>query len=246
MKNIHQYLVLFAFLSFGIFGLLSCDSDTATIQVEDKTNFSLKNSDVLPGNINNPYDEAGWLHTELSKAYYEALPSDSSVSEVVAAVEKLASSNSSFNAVMSPDYHPVSISEVEHLLDHPTTCLADAITASSMTVPAQLSLLSFVNSYLLLSANEDNADVLYETIVAYESLVLKALLFTETDRRILLTTTSIARYSTYEAKKKPKKNTDPDWTIFVGNITAALEGAEYGTAEAVMKGLVTGIVQNGN
>lgn len=244
MKNIHRYLILFTFFGASLFGLASCDSDATAAQAEENAIFSSKVSNPLPGNNNNPYDEAGWLHTELFEAYYETGDSGGTVSEVVTAVEKLANSSNSFNAVKNPDYNPVSAIEVQHLLDHPTTCVADAIVTSSMTVPAQLSLQNFVNSYLLLSTHEDNADVLYEYVIEYESIVLKALLLTETDKRILLTATSIVRHSTYKARKKPKKNTDPDWTIFVGNITAAIEGAEDGSAEAVMKAIVTGIVQN--
>lgn len=244
MKNIHRYLILFTFFSASLFGLASCDSDATAAQAEENTIFSSRKSNLLPGNNDNPYDDAGWLHTELYEAYYETGNTGGTVSEVVTEVQKLADSNSSFNAIKNPDYNPVSAIEVQHLLDHPTTCVADAIAASSMTVPAQLSLQNFVNSYLLFYANQDSADVLYEYVIEYESLVLKALLLTETDKRILLTTTSIARHSTYQARKKPKKNTDPDWTIFVGNITAAIEGAEDGSAEAVMKALVTGIVQN--
>lgn len=245
MKKLHSCHLIFTLLVTSLFGIVSCDSDTtAGPQQEESNPVSLKKSHPQPGNPNNPHDEAGRLHTELSEAYYETGDSDSTVSEVVTAVQKLADSSSSFNALTSPDYHPVSVAEVQHLLDHPTTSVAVAISASSMSDAAQLSLLNFVNSYLLLFDHEQSADVLYQTCIAYEDSVLKAPSMTATDKRIVLTTISIARHSTYKARKKPKKNTDPDWTIFVGNIAAGIEGAEYGTAEAVVKALATGIVQN--
>ena len=245
MKKLHSCLLIFTFLVTSLFGLVSCDSDTtAVLQHEESNPISLKKSHSLPGNPNNPYDEAGRLHTELSEAYYETGDSDSTVAEVVTAVQKLADSSSSFNSIKNPDYHDVSATDVQDLLDHPTTSVAAAISASSLSDVAQLGLLNFVNSYLLLFDHEQSIDVLYQTCIAYEDSVLKAPSLTATDKRIVLTTISIARHSTYKARKKPKKNTDPDWTIFVGNIAAGIEGAEYGTAEAVVKALATGIVQN--
>lgn len=54
----------------------------------------------------------------------------------------------------------------------------------------------------------------------------------------------MARHSAYMARKKPKKNTDPDWTILVVNIVAAADGAENGMAKSVTEGLVGGITSN--
>lgn len=113
-----------------------------------------------------------------------------------------------------------------------------------MSAAAKSSLTDFVNSFIVLFDNEYNCEVLYQAVVDYETIVLKDSLLTAKDKRIILTTTSIARHSAYLARKKPKKNTDPDWTILVVNIVAAADGAEYGLAESVTEGLVAGIASN--
>ena len=59
-----------------------------------------------------------------------------------------------------------------------------------------------------------------------------------------MTSTSILRFSAYRAKKKPKKNTDPDWLIWVTHVYGAEEGAEENEAKAIVTALVTGIVSN--
>ena len=91
---------------------------------------------------------------------------------------------------------------------------------------------------------ELNGDVLSDFVIKYENAVIANPAFTTNDKKVMLITTSIARHSTYMARKKPKKNTDPDWIIFVGNIIAGTEGSEDGAAKAVTMALVTGIAQN--
>ena len=85
---------------------------------------------------------------------------------------------------------------------------------------------------------------MYNAVIKYEYTVINNGLITGNDKRIILTTTSILRYSSYRAKKKPKKSTDPDWLISVGHAFGTEEGAEENTAKAIVEGLVTGIVSN--
>jgi hypothetical protein len=107
-----------------------------------------------------------------------------------------------------------------------------------------LSLTAFITSFELCFHAGYESDDLYEKVIDYETTVLQNSGFTANDKRVILTTTSITRHSSYLARKKPKKNTDPDWTILIGNIVAAVDGAEDGAANAVVAALVAGIAQN--
>lgn len=113
-----------------------------------------------------------------------------------------------------------------------------------MTAAGKVSLDSFVNSLLSLLDKEDNCDVFYDFVVNYEATIINNPLLTERDKRIILTTSSIARHTTYRAMKRPKKNTDPDWDLLIGNIMGGTDGAIYNRAEAITMALVTGIAQN--
>ena len=86
--------------------------------------------------------------------------------------------------------------------------------------------------------------MLYDSIVAYEEAVYNGSSLTNHDKQTILITTSITRHGVYARKKKPKKDKDLEWQYMVGNIFAALDGADNNVEDAIMKGLVTGIVEN--
>ncbi|MFA6273956.1 MAG: hypothetical protein WC662_02240 [Candidatus Paceibacterota bacterium] len=161
-------------------------------------------------------------------------------------MESLANSNSTFTALKDTNYQPVSQVRVQYLLEHQSTCVADVISNSSMTAAAKLSLADFINSLVVFFPTELNGDVISDFVIKYEDTVLTNPAFTTNDKRIMLVTTSIARHSAYMARKKPKKNTDPDWTILVVNIVAAADGAENEMAKSVSQSLVGGIASNQN
>jgi hypothetical protein len=238
MKNLYSCLFILTFFT-------SCTDDANTHQ-EVSTNAIANRAinELLPLNNYNPYDVVGQLHDELFETYYASgnLPSD--ITGIINRVESVANSNSTFTALKDVNYQPVSQQRVQYLLEHKNTSVADVISNSSMTAVAKLSLTDFINSLIVLFPTEFNGDVLSDFVIKYENAIIANPAFTTNDKRIMLITTSIARHSTYMARKKPKKNTDPDWIIFVGNVIAATEGSEEGSAKAVTMALVTGIAQN--
>lgn len=244
MKNIHSCTLVITFFIAISIGLLSCSSPNESTSFENIDLVSSRLAATLPGNEANPYDEAGWVYDELFDTFYTEGNLASNVSDVILEVQSIADANDSFNAIKTSSYQNLSNVRIQYLLENKTTCINDVISASSMSSTGKFSLSSFVNYFITFLETESNCDILYEIIVNYENEVLLDSLLTAADRRIILTTTSVARHSVYRATKKPKKNTDPDWDIFIGNIIAATEGAEYGSAEAVTMALVTGIAQN--
>ena len=124
------------------------------------------------------------------------------------------------------------------------TCSSEIISNSLDTEVAKNSLSNFITTVLSLCETEDDYGVIYDYIVAYEATVLKSTSFTERDKQVVLTTTSVARHAAYYRKKRPKKNKDPEWDLMVGNIIAATDGASTGIQESVMRALIVGIAQN--
>ncbi|WP_395047857.1 hypothetical protein [Flavobacterium sp.] len=244
MKNIHSCTPIIAFFIMLSTGFVSCSSDNETTNSENANSHSAKLITTLPGNDANPYDEVGWLYNELFDTYYTNGNLGGTVPQIITKVQTIADASSSFNSIKGSSYHNVSSAIVLNLLEHPTTCVNDVISASSMSTSAKSSLSNFINSFIIFLDNETDCDVIYDKIVAYENGVLLNSSLNQTDKRIIFTTTSVARHSAYRANKKPKKNTDPDWTVLIGNIIASTEGAEYGSAEAATMALVTGIAQN--
>ncbi len=244
MKNIHSCTLLIAFFIMMGTGLVSCSSDNETTNSENVNSIYAQRVTTLPGNDANPYDEVGWLYNELFDTYYTNGNLGGTVSQIASQVQTIADANTSFNLIKGSPYHNVSSTRVQYLVEHATTCVNDVITASSMSTAGKSSLTSFVNSFITFLSTENDCDVIYQKVVAYENEVLHSVALNNTDKRIILTTTSVTRYLSYRNNKKPKKNTDPDWTVLIGNIVASTEGAEYGSAEAATMALVTGIAQN--
>lgn len=238
MKTIYSCLFILTFFN-------SCTSDSK-ITSQDNANKSIsnRNTNELPGNIENPYDEAGRIHNELFESYYANSSRPITISGIFDSVATLAAANSNFSAIITTSYNPVSTERIQYILDHKNTCVTEIISNSSLTVDAKLSLTAFINSFLDTFQNENNCVVLYNYVATYEKSVVNNPTLTSRDKQIILITTSIARHTVYLAKKKPKKNTDPDWTVLIGHIMAAVEGAEYGMAESVTEALVTGIASN--
>lgn len=244
MKNIHSCTLLIAFFIMMGTGLVSCSPDNETTNSGNLTTFAAKRIISLPENEVNPYDEAGLLYNELFDTYYTNGNLGGTVSQIATQVQTIADANTSFNSIKDFPYHNVSSTRVQYLLEHPTTCVSDVISVSSMSAVGKSSLANFINFFIVFLGTESDCDVIYQKVVAYENEVLLNTALTETDKQIIFTTTSVIRHSAYRARKKPKKNTDPDWDIFIGNIIASTEGAEYGSAEAATMALVTGIAQN--
>lgn len=238
MKTISSCLFILIFF-------ISCDNDSndATPNAVN-SGMTSRIATELPGNAANPYDEAGWIHNELFETYYESSNKPTTVAGVISRVEALADSNSNFKVIKTASYHPVSAERIQYLLDHKTTCVSEVIANSTLSSSAQLSLSNFMVSLDEKFAVETSCDLLYNYVVAYEKTVLDNVIFTAKDKQLILTTTSIARHTVYLARKKPKKNTNPDWTILILHIAAAEDGAEYGIAESITEGLVAGILSN--
>jgi len=238
MKTFYSCLFILTFF-------ISCDSDSKS-ESKNTSDSAIANRIMteLPGNIDNPYDEVGWVHNELFESFYVSLSKPTTISGIVDRVETLANANANFKAIKTTNYHAVSVARVQYILDRKSTCVTDVISNSSLTLVAKLSLSTFINSLVATFETESNCDVLYNYVVAYEKNIINNSSLTGRDKQIILITTSVARHSAYLAKKRPKKNTDPDWTVLVGNVIAAADGAEYGMAEGVTEGLVTGIAQN--
>ncbi len=201
--------------------------------------------DTIPISPANPYDTTGQVYYELLTAYYQGELQPFTLTGIITNCTAIANETPSFLALTKEVPYVFTASDrVVSIVSQPESCLGTTIDATLDSTAAKSSLTDFVGSVLALTDKEDAYAPIYSYIVAYEDRVLRSTAFTDRDKRIILMTTSIVRHTVYAKKKKPKKNTDPDWTLLIGNITAALDGAGVGADEAVLRALVTGIAAN--
>lgn len=237
MKKFYSCLIIMTFFA-------SCADDENSAQ---NINPAISNKDcvdILPAYSANPYDNAGRIYDEIFDSYYDGTARSINVQSVISDVESLANANSSFVAINVSGYHPITAERVQYIAGRTISDVAGIIGASALTPTAKTSFSNFLLSFVALYSLETDAVKIYDSIAKYEVSIIGSNLFTENDKRVMLTTTSIVRYTSYRAKKRPKKNTDPDWIISVGHAFGTEEGAEENMAKAIVEGLVTGIVSN--
>lgn len=201
--------------------------------------------DTIPINRDNPYDAVGQVHHELLTTYYNGEGLPLTLNGIVSTTQTIANDSSSFlNLTGGVPYIFNHSNRVAYIVSQPVGLLDEVISGSIAGSEARINLKSFINSLLDACEQEEDFGVLYEYIVSYENSILQNANLSSQDRQTILITSSIARHSVYARKKKPKKDKDPEWQYMVGNIVAALDGADDSMADAVMKGLITGIVEN--
>lgn len=201
--------------------------------------------DVSPANSANPYDKVGQIQLEVIEAYYLEPTLPNTLPNVVGQVLAKCKANSSFVTLSNSEYQFTDLSRIAYLADHSATLPSEVLAASLEVSLSQNSLGNFITALLSLCETETSFNILYDYIVSYERDVIADETLSVHDKRMILTTTSIIRYSTYARKKKPKKNTDPEWTLMVGNIYAGLEGSYSSEQDAIMKAVAVGVVENG-
>ena len=239
MKNISLGLVILPLL------IISCTTDTLDTADTLDSKISSKKSEkaarlvqnLTPENPANVYDYAGKLHNDILEAYLAGNYQYSTIVQISEQVQAIAAANSDVALLNLERNLPDNLEEIQEIINNPDAKLDEAITNSSMTSAAKISLSSFMNAALLWGNEEYGA--IYQSIISYESAVMTNTNFSDEDKRIILTTSSIARYSIYYDKKPPY---DEDWETSVGNRVGAVSGAVDNSLTAISRSLITGIM----
>jgi hypothetical protein len=236
MKTIYlRFLLLFLFAS--------CTTEEKDIVQEPVLKSHVSKASVSPSNPFNPYDGVGVLYAELMNIYYTKEIQHQQLDTLFDSVEKIASGLPAFTTV-SGDYVSPTKTAIDSILTAPNDRLAASIFDSRLSLVAQLRLSAFMDAALLYASDGSDYSVFYNHVTSFEFEVQTDFAYTPFDKQVLLISSSILRYTVYAKKKRPKKNTDPEWDLMVGNITAAIEGAKISKGTAAVFALVTGIAEN--
>ena len=244
MKLYYYYLCLL-FVPFFI----SCSETEMPMRSEvpfaipDNQN-AYRESDVFPANSDNPYDGAGALHNALFISYYAGDSLGGSVSQIIERVENLAKQNAAYAFMFGTNIPELSDSRILYLLDNPFLKKEEVITATFSGEEARNSFTEFSDAVVTLYSAQTDTTVLYNYIIGYEAGILENTNLNSLDKQKILVTSSIARFAVATRPKKPKRNTDPEWDLMVGNITGSIDGTATSIEKAVLMSLISGIVQN--
>jgi hypothetical protein len=236
MKNFSSWIIIA--LIFPCL-LISC-TDELTIEPEAtilSDEAIHRRSLLVPQNNTNPYDTIGRIQNTVLDIYLSANHSHSTIEEINGEIGFITNSfsNTSIGSISSTSS---SVGLITDIVNSPGNSLDTIIANSHLTNQAKASLSGFIDSLLLLQ--EEEYEDIHEFIVTYESSIIGNMVFNNEDKRVILTTSSIARYSFYYGKKRK----DKDWETSVGNIAASVGGALENSLTAVSMALATGISQN--
>ncbi len=236
MKTITLSLSILAFMA-------SCTAEENGAEHQPAFRNLYSKTDQHPSNPSNPYDSTGAVYLELLHLYYERETNAENLDALLSAIESTALDYPGFIPFYS-DYTSPDLLTISSIINDPERTMENLVANSGLSLKARLSWYDFTDT--ILSYMEENLDysILHQYITAYETEWGLDFTYTATDKQLLLVSSSIIRHSVYAKNKKPKKNTDPEWDLMIGNFTAAMEGAKHSKGTAIIYALVTGIAEN--
>lgn len=233
---------------FALFFSCSVDSDTVFNPVfpKERNIDSYLSRGIVDSasNANNPNDSAGSLFSTLFKTYYATDSLSATLVAVSSSITLLANANVDFVGLQPSIYLNNTNARVQYILQNGSCCFENILNSSLSNATTRTNFQTFLTSFTSQYAIEPDYWILHSFIIDYEDEVLNNKSISIEDQTTILTTTSLLRYVTYERKKRPKKNTDPDWDLLVWSIAGSLDGTSTGTQDAIVMALICGIMEN--
>ncbi len=217
---------------------LSCtndyDREDSISNFKTRDDISKKNAGLNPENAANAYDIAGKIHNDLLDAYLSGNFSDNTINAVSSKIDSISFLNSDLQNL--PSYYPANLQEIQEMVDSPEVQLEQIIANSPMSTASKNCLSDFMSSAVLWQNIDYKA--VHPSIISFEAAVTNNQQFTAEEKRIILTSSAITRYSLYYASERK----DKDWETSVGNRVGAVQGALSNSATAVTRSLLAGIL----
>jgi hypothetical protein len=238
MKNISFPLVILQLLT------ISCTPDTidnieridSTVSMKklEKSTHVVQNP--IPENPANIYDFAGKLHNDILDVYLAGNYQHTTIAQISQQIEAIAAANTELMLLDTGTNPPLNLNIIQEIVNNPQLQLDQSITNSSMTSAAKGSLSSFMNDVVLWENHP--YEEIYQNVISYESSVIANSGFSNEDKRIILTTSSIVRYSIYYNLIRK----DKDWPPSAGHRVGGVSGSIENSTTAIKRSLITGIM----
>jgi len=188
-----------------------------------------------PANTNNLYDYTGQLYNEILD-YAVAHSTGTGVSNVVTDVSTAAASNSGFTAISS-GYTGLTITTVSWVLSNSSNDQT-IINNTGASSRGRQELNDFVD--LMEALPNRSYDESYDAIASFEHDVINDSTLNSLDKRIILSSTSIARYSLYRTFNL---GGDKSWDKHKTGIYGGITGADASAAKGITAGVSSWMAQ---
>ena len=235
MKNLKVLAAILPLIS------ASCSDEYTgeATETANVVNAITKKSGVTPNNALNPYDFTGQMHNDILADLENTDLNLHSIPFIANAVDSVYSSNPGIISLSSGNpLLTARLLEITAMVNN-NNLLPSVLAASSMRTPARISLSTFIDSLTL--DHDHPYEQIYNQIISYEAAILANTEMNISEKRIILTTTSVVRYSSYEKKRK-----DKDWETSVTSIAATIAGSDECPALAIKMAAMVGLCKNNN
>ena len=236
MKINYLYFIAISFF-------ISCDSSESDSLQSSSTAYRKTTSDP-PFNSFNTFDYAGQIHNEILSSYYDQTSLPTSIDSIISLVSQITKNHHYFINSSNLGLDSLSSVQVQFILSSPEDALKNFMDSSTLSETPKNSLNDFILGLLVYIETDVSYDLIYAHIRDYESSVFTNEYYTSAEKERILSVTSIVRHSIYMKKKKPKKNTDPDWDWLTTSIVGASARVSGDLSYAIASSIVGGIVEN--
>ncbi len=228
MKKILLCGVLVSFITL----LSSCDSEelTSNHQQQLKKTSPSARSD-------NPFDAIGVLHNVLFDAYAASNNRDDTIEGIAVKINELIIGHSNLEQTTIA-INAGFTDRVEQILNYPEYSLDIIVSEVGLSVRVKTKLndlIELASGVTTSGYPETGVD-----IISYEEDIITDVSLTPEEKEVVLTVSSIVKYSLYDNGDRK----DKDWDLSVGNIVAAAYGAAHSGQDALLMGLTAKIFQN--
>ena len=251
MKKIKHLsgMQLVVIVALTLISFVSCTAEFPT-EIQSKsakeisTEMMSRNTPNYPENPENPYDIVGQLSVIILDDYLHLEIGASTTQSVINQVEGLAQLRAKFLELVPNNYNAPPHTTIDSiLLIHPSDKIAFA-KLSEYSSQAKITLFRIMDSLVVFQELKKEDFIIKDFIINYEAAILSDSTLTPIDKKMLLTTTSIAPDGLFYAKERPRNKRDRDWEISWGNMYAPAVGSKDNQAKALIMAVAVGILYN--
>jgi hypothetical protein len=227
MKKILLCGVLVSFITL----LSSCDSEELTSNHQQqlkKTSPSVRSD--------NPFDTIGILYNVLFDAYAASNNRDDTIEGIAVKINELITGHSN----LEPTTIAINAGftdRVEQILNYPEYSLDIIVSEVGLSVRVKTKLNDLIE--LVSGVTTNDYPEIGVDVISYEEDIITDESLTPEEKEVLLTVSSIVKYSLYDNGDRK----DKDWDLSVGNIVATIYGAIHSSEDALLMALTTKIFQ---
>jgi hypothetical protein len=190
-----------------------------------------------PRNDNNPYDVYGALYLSLEAAFITKDTLPKTYVSLVTDLSALIQTDSLFTSIQEPTYQLLSERQLNKLQEY-LPFYDDFISGTSFSPKEKYYMNVLLRTVAPLYEMDTSYVTIHEAIVGVEVLVATDVVMTSAEKQTVFVLSSLFRHATYAKRKRPKKNTDPEWDLLIVHFLGSVEGLSYGGTSAITGALL--------